>query len=76
MNKNTYFVIEQQEIETGRTIAHAETVSNCYNLLDYFKPFHGCKIISINACDTKKESEKIAEFWNDCARKNNNYMFQ
>ena len=76
MNKNTFFVIEEEEIETGRLISYAMKVHNCNNLLGYFTPRKGMKIISINACDTWKEAQEIAHFWNDCAEKNGNYLFQ
>lgn len=76
MSKNTYYVIEEQEKETGKTIAFVRKIPNCYNLKDIFQPSRGCVILSINACDTKKAAENIATFWNICARENGNYMFQ
>ena len=75
MNKKTFFVIEEQEIKTGRLLSHAEKVPNCYNLLGYFHPYNGFEIISINACYTWKQAQEIADFWNDGARKNGKYVF-
>ena len=75
MDKKTFFVIEEEETATGKVFSHAEKVPNCYNLLGFFKPCHGCKIISVNACDTWKEAQAIAQHWNNCARNNNKYMF-
>lgn len=75
MEKKTFFVVEQREKSTGKYYAYAEKVSNCNNLMYYFKPFHGYEIVSINACDTWKQAQEIATFWNDGAKKNNNYAF-
>ena len=75
MGKKTFYVIEERSPETGKTIAHAEKVCNCFNLLGYFTPRKGLEIVSINACDTWKEAEKIAAFWNQCAREKGFYLF-
>ena len=74
MNKNTFYVIEEEN-EEGKSLAHAEKVPNCYNLLGSFQPYKGFKIISINACDTWKEAEKIAHIWNEAAKKKGKYAF-
>lgn len=76
MNRNTFFVIEEQEIESGRYVAYAEKVPNCYNLLHYFKPRRGMEIISVNACNTWKEAVEIARCWNEGWRKSGKYLYQ
>lgn len=76
MNKQTFFVVQQREIETGKLFAYAEKVSNNYNLYGYFKPFNGCEILSVNACDTYKHAKEIAEDWNNVAYDNGKYLFQ
>ena len=68
MEKNTFFVIEQKEIATGKCVSTAQKVANCYNLLHYFKPYNGYEIISINACDTWKQAQEIADYWNEGAK--------
>ena len=73
--KNSFYVIEEKHTETGKTYAHAVTVNNAYNLLNYFKPCKGFYIISINAADTKKQAEEIADFWNEGAKAHNSYCF-
>ena len=73
MEEYTYFVIEELDVKTGKYISHAERVANCNNLLSYFKPYYGFKIISINACDTLKKSKEIADYWNEGALKNGKY---
>lgn len=74
MEKYSYYVIEQRDIKTGKTIATALRVNN---LLYYFKKYtySNMELISINACDTWKEAQKIADFRNECARNNGNYLF-
>lgn len=76
MNKNTYFIIEEQETATGKTCAWVRKIPNIYNLKDIFQPCKGCEIISINACSTMKKAKEIADFWNCCAREKGRYMFQ
>lgn len=68
MKGKTYFVIEKEHTPTGKVCAYSETVSNCYNLFGYFQPGKDFRIISINATETKKEAERIAEAWNESAR--------
>lgn len=75
MDKYTYFVIEEKDAATEKMFAYAERVHNCNNLYKHFKPCKGFEIISINACDTWKEAQRIASFWNECARKKGNYVF-
>lgn len=75
MENNTFFVIEIQDNETGKTAARAEKVNNKYNLVGLFAPVRGFTLLSVNACDTWKEAQKIADFWNQCARQKNNCMY-
>lgn len=75
MNKKTFFVIEQKSTETGKYYSYAEKVPNCYNLFNYFHPARGYEIVSINACDTWKEAQEIARFWNDGAKTRGLYAF-
>ena len=75
MEKNTFFVIEQKEKTTGKYFSIALKVHNSNNLLSYFSryTYKGFEIISINACDSWKQAQEIAAFWNDGARKNGLY---
>lgn len=75
MENNTFFVIEIQDNETGKTAARAEKVNNKYNLVGLFTPARGFSLLSVNACDTWKEAQKIADFWNQCAKEKNNSMY-
>lgn len=78
MKNNTYYVIDVKETATGKSYATALKVPNVYNLLGYFERTiaKGFELISINACGTWKEAQKIAEWWNECKTKNNNsYLY-
>lgn len=77
MEKYSYFVIDQKNTKTGKRIASALRVHNCNNLLYYFKKYTyaDMELISVNACDTWKEAQKIADHWNECARANGEYLF-
>ena len=75
MDKTTFFVIQEQNKENGKMFAYAEKVHNCYNLYKYFHPCNGYEITSINAVSTYKKAKQTADFWNECAKKNNNYAF-
>ena len=70
-----YYVIENEDKKTGRTIATAEKISGCNNLKYAFVPFDGCEIISITATKTLKQAEQIAKFWNNCAKEKDNFIF-
>lgn len=75
MNKNTFYVIEIIENETGKTAARAETVPNKYNLLGYFNPARGFSVLSVNACSTLKKAQEIAAFWNEEAKAKNRFLY-
>ena len=71
MEKYTHYVIAVEDIATSNRWAYAERVHNASNLLCAFKQPEGIKILHINACDSRKESLKVAEDWNDCYKKQN-----
>jgi len=74
VNHNTFYVIDQANDE-GKYIAYARKVPNCYNLVGIFKPMTGFKIISVNACDTWREAQETARYWNDRHIENGRYAF-
>jgi hypothetical protein len=74
--KNSFYVIEERHTKTGKTYAHAETINNAYNLVYKFKPRPNFEIVSINAADTKKQAEEIADFWNEGAKTRGKYYFK
>lgn len=76
MNKFTWYVIEAIDKATGKSFSWAERVHNSSNLIGYFERVQREMIVlSVNACDSKKEAERTADCWNDCARDKGNYLF-
>lgn len=70
MDKNTYIVVSIQE--DGKNYAYVIKHHNSNNLTSALK-IKGIK--AANICDTKKEAEKTATYWNECYKKNGTYMF-
>ena len=69
MNKYTFYVIEEKMQNPNRLLYHAraERIHNSNNLLCALKPqTSNMEVISVNACDTWKEAQDIAEYWNKC----------
>lgn len=70
-NKNFFYVV-QDKYANGDMFAYATKIYNSQNLL---AAFHDADAIAINACTTFKEAKSIADFWNECAKKNGNYGY-
>mgnify|MGYP005768670771 FL=1 len=68
-NTHYVFVVEKDD----KFFAYAKTIPNSNNLLSYLG-LTGLK--TVNAADSKKEAKALAEFWNDCYKKNGTYMCQ
>lgn len=76
LEKNTFYALQERNKTTGKLYAYMQKVSNYTNLLYAFKNCtSGCELISVNACDTKKQAQELVEFWNQCAKDNGRYMF-
>lgn len=75
MEGNTFFIFEIMEKETGKCFAYVETIPNCYNLVGYTKETSTQKVLSMNACKTLKEANKIANQWNEGYKKKGIYMY-
>lgn len=65
MEKNTFYVFEYKNLATGKCYAIPEKICNCNNLVSYFKAPKGYDLLSVNACDTWKEAQNIASYWNE-----------
>ena len=70
MDKYTYIVVSIQE--DGKNYAYVIKHHNSNNLINVLE-IKG--ILHANICDTKKEAYSIAEYWNECYKKNGTYMF-
>ncbi len=60
MNRRTWYVFSAED-EAGGLYAYAQGISNNNNLTFYAK---GPRVHTMNACDTKRDAEEIAEAWN------------
>lgn len=56
----------------GKHYAYAVTVANSDNLIA-FLGVDGLE--HVNATSTKKEAKELADYWNECYRKNGTYMY-
>lgn len=61
MEKRTWYVIQHEK--DGKCWAVALFLLNYINLASIIRGCN-CTIISMNACDSKKEAERIATAWN------------
>lgn len=68
-----HFYLAVQIEENGKGFACDYTVAENENLLSVLAGIKGAK--AVNICQTRKQAREIAEFWNDCARKNGVYLF-
>lgn len=68
-NKTHYVFVVKMD---GKFFAYAKTSSNSNNLLSYLGD---AGLQSVNAADSKKEAAALADFWNDCYKKNGTFLF-
>ena len=65
MEKTTWYVFQMKD-EAGNFYAYAAGIRNCNDLTGFAK-----EAFSMNACDSKKDAQRIAQAWNDQYVKNN-----
>jgi len=85
MNKKTYYLIDESfDTSEGRKWhARVEEVLNSRNLLAAITPTYWPegdknvwgKIVSVNACDTRKEAWETADAWNQAHRQKGLHLF-
>lgn len=56
-----------------KNYAYALTVNRCYNLVHVLARENN--LMCANVCATKKEAERIADFWNECYKNNGTYLY-
>lgn len=72
MNKKSYYVFVIKTDE-GKRYAYAETIQNCNNI---FWMFQNTKSLeSVNACDTRRDADEIARYWNETYKNNGTFAF-
>lgn len=69
--KNFYYVAITEN--NKKLFAQVVRVNNYSDLLFAFNRIEN--ITSVTACSTKREAVELAEFWNDCYKKNGTYLF-
>lgn len=75
MEKNTFYLIEIMDNNTGKCAAYVRAVRNNYNLVGLFTPAKGFTLVSVNACDTKKQAQEIADTWNQAYKDKGLYLY-
>lgn len=75
MDKYTYFVIDIEETLTGLCYATTRRIHNATNLIGLMDGGSGYIVKSVNACDTKKDAERIAAVWNEDYTKQGRYKW-
>lgn len=71
LNKYTWYAIQSKD-KDGKMCAWAHRVRNNNNLISYH---WGEDVISVNACDSKRDAIELAKHWNDLSRREGKYMF-
>lgn len=69
--KNFYYAVSEHE--NGKNYAYVIKATASDNLLGLFERHKNLK--TANACETKKQAENLANFWNECYKINRTYMF-
>ena len=59
------FVVYVKDIDGLGLYAMAKKISRNYNLVGYVKD-----CTTFNVCSTWKDAQRLADFWNECYRKN------
>ena len=65
MLEGKVFVVYVRDIDELGLYAMAEKIPRSYNLIGYIKD-----CTTFNVCNTWKDAQRLAGFWNECYRKN------
>lgn len=69
--QNIYMAVTEKI--QGKNYAYALTVPRSENLVHVFAKENN--LTHANVCATKKEAERIADFWNECYKNNGTYLY-
>ena len=70
--KNTYYVITHEL--NGKHFCETLKVSEGVNLMGVIKDHNTWNTVEcLSACESKKEAERLTNFWNDCFVANKTY---
>lgn len=70
MKYNYFYFAVIETTDDGKNYAYAVRVSETQNIINYMHKFK-----AMNAQPTRKKAIQTAEFWNDCFRRNNTFLF-
>ena len=70
--KNFYYAVEirKSKKQYSYVESHGEN-----NLIGMFERLMQNGAVVVHPCHTKKHAEELTDFWNECAKKNGNYLF-
>ena len=68
-----YFYYAATREQNGKNYAFVIKASNGDNLVSLFSRYG--ENLAVNACATKKDADKLANFWNECYKKNGTNAF-
>ncbi len=71
MNNYIYYVTQRKREADGKMFAIAHKVPCNYNLIDYFRQDD---IVVLSIFPTWKKAKEVAEYWNKCFKKNEQYI--
>lgn len=70
--KNTYYVITHSINE--KNFCETLKVSAGMNLMSILNDYNFWNTVKcVSSCESKKEAEKLTDFWNECFKKNGTY---
>ena len=70
--KNTYYVITHEL--NGKHFCETLKVSEGVNLMSVIKDYNAWNTITcLSPCESKKEADRLTNFWNDCFKTNKTY---
>lgn len=69
--RKTYLAVTEAENE--KNIAYVLGIGESENVVAVFRDYKN--IIFANIYPTKKRAKEVADFWNDCYKKNGTYKF-
>lgn len=72
-NNYFYYVVDTKD-ENGLYFAYPARVHESNNLLSVIAGFKN--IVTLHQCKTMKEAKRIADYWNECQKKNGRYLYQ
>jgi len=71
MDKYVWYVLNR--CKDGKYYAHAFRLRMTENLVSFMREYPD--IETMNPCESKTYAKELAQYWNECYKKNGTYMF-